>query len=83
MTRKTLADWARPASDYMFFCVYRPSIIVATARRANPRNNSQKLIEPKAIKLPKKPTTPRTTAIHHVMFFGADSFIVILLFSQL
>jgi hypothetical protein len=56
LTRKTLADWARPASDYIFFCVYRPSIIVATARRANPRNNSQKLIEPKAIKLPRKPS---------------------------
>ena len=64
------------------FCGYRPSIIVATARIANPRNSSQKLSPPitgRAIKLPRKPSTPRITAIHHVMFFGADSLIVILL----
>ena len=78
-TKSPPADWARSASGWMAFLAYRPSTMVATARSANPRNNSQKLIDPKAIKLPRKPITPRTTAIHHVIFFGADSFIVVLL----
>jgi hypothetical protein len=29
------------------------------------------------MKVPRKPRTPRMTAIHQVMFFGADSFMLI------
>ena len=71
-------------SAWVAFPGYRPSVMVATARRANPRNNSKRLsplITGMVIKLPRSPSTPRTTAIHQVVFFGADRFrfIVILL----
>lgn len=82
-----LTDWASPASgEQLLPGDYRPSNKVATARRAKPINNSQKLDPPtmgRATKLPMKPSKPMTTAIIQVTFFGAERFILILLVVQI
>ena len=50
---------------------------VATARIANAINTNQKaapLTTGIVTNVPSRPRTPRTTAMIHVMFFGAESF---------